>query len=138
MHTDQRPTLQQLMLLRSPSGKRVKIIQAIAAGWRHLGISLYFDETGRTLDRIAHEHPFDPEACCTAMLREWLEGRGRQPATWATLIDLLKDADMTSLAQQLERMLLPVRDEGKAGEEVGQMKKRAERERGGQRGRAQE
>ena len=44
--------------------------------------------------------------CCTEMMREWLEGRGRQPATWATLIDLLKDAEINGLAQQLGRMVL--------------------------------
>ena len=39
------------------------------------------------------------------MMREWLEGRGRQPATWATLIDLLKDAEMNDLAQQVENIV---------------------------------
>ena len=116
----------------------MEIINTIGTRWRDLGILLDFDETGRTLDRIAREHQLHPIDCCTEMLRKWLEGRGRQPATWATLIDLLKDADINDLAQDLERMMLPVRDEGKAGEEVEQMKREAERGSGGQRGRGQE
>ena len=84
----------------------MEIIATVAAHWQDFGYLLDFDETGRTIDRIAREHQLRPIDCCAAMLREWLEGRGRQPATWATLIDLLKDADINDLAQQLERMVL--------------------------------
>ena len=83
----------------------MKIISTIAAKWEKFGILLDFDETGRILDRIAKDHPSDAERCCTQMMKEWLEGRGRQPATWATLIDLLKDADINDLTQQLEMMV---------------------------------
>ena len=95
----------QLTLLKSPSGKRVEIIKAIAPDWSRFGIHFDFDETGQTLKCIAKEHPFNPIDCCTQMMREWLEGRGRQPATWATLIDLLKDAEMNDLAQQVEEIV---------------------------------
>ena len=82
------------------------IIKTIAKDWKDFGYLLNFDETGRTIDCIAKENQLRPIDCCTHMMREWLEGRGRQPATWATLIDLLKDAEINDLAQQLERMVL--------------------------------
>ena len=84
----------------------MKIIATIAPDWKDFGIHLDFDEMGRTLDRIAREHQLRSIDCCTTIMREWLEGKGRQPATWATLIDLLKDADINDLAQQLERIVL--------------------------------
>ena len=84
----------------------MEIIATVAAHWKDFGYLLDFDETGCTIDRIAREHQLRPIDCCAAMLREWLVGKGRQPATWATLIDLLKDADMNYLAQQLEMMVL--------------------------------
>ena len=77
----------------------------VAAKWKDFGYLLDFDETGRTLNRIAKDHPLDAEECCAQMMREWLEGRGSKPATWATLIDLLKDAEINDLAQQLEEMI---------------------------------
>ena len=83
----------------------MEIIKTIAPNWNRFGIHLDFDETGRTLNCIAKEHPSNPIDCCTHMMREWLEGRGRQPATWATLIDLLKDAELNDLAQQLENIV---------------------------------
>ena len=104
-HTDKKPTLSQLKLLKTPAGKRVKIMTTVAAKWKDFGYLLDFDETGRTLNRIAKDHPLDAEECCAQMMREWLEGRGSQPATWATLIDLLKDAEINDLAQQLEEMI---------------------------------
>ena len=103
----------------------MEVISTIAAKWKKFGIFLDFDETGQTLDCIAKDHPLDVEECCTAMMREWLQGRGRQPATWATLIDLLKDAKINVLAQQLEMMfkvstttdMKEGEDEGGGGEE---------------------
>ena len=104
--TSKRPTLSQLQLLKSPSGQRVEVISTIAAKWERFGNLLGFDEMGHTLERIAKDHPQDAEGCCTQMMREWLEGKGRQPATWAILIDLLKDAKINYLAQELETMVL--------------------------------
>ena len=83
----------------------MKIIETIATIWKDLGYLLDFDRTGHTVDRIAREHQLRPIDCCTEMLREWLQGRGRQPATWATLIDLLKDTDINNLAESLEGMM---------------------------------
>ena len=113
MHTDQRPTLSQLMVLDTSSGERVDIIEAITAEWKIFGDYLEFDETA--INHISQEHKSHPMDCCTEMMREWLKGRGRQPATWATLIDLLKVVEMNKIAQQLEGMLLPLRAEGKEG-----------------------
>ena len=108
----------------------MEIIATVAAHWQDFGYLLDFDGTGRTIDRIAREHQLRPIDCCAAMLREWLEGRGRQPATWATLIDLLKDADINDLAQQLERMVLGG-DTTAGGREVEEDSGRGGRGRGG-------
>ena len=96
--TDTRPTLLQLTHLVTPSGKTVRIIKSIAAKWKVVGIHLNFDPTGNTIVLIGTHHPLDPEACCTEMMMEWLGGRGRQPANWATLVRVLRDAEFSALA----------------------------------------
>ena len=103
----------------SPSGKRLEIIDSIAPDWKDFGIHLDFDKTGRTIARIAREHHDRPIDCCTEMMQEWLKGRGRQPATWATLIDLLKNGKMNVLAQELEMMVFGPQRRGR--ERVGSM-----------------
>ena len=37
-----------------------------------------------------------------AILRMWLQGEGEQPATWKTLIQVLKDSELGALAQEIE------------------------------------
>ena len=84
----------------------MEVISTTAPEWKQFGLHFSFDDSGRVLDRIAREHQLRPIDCCTQMMGEWLEGRGRQPATWAILIQLLKDAQFDVLAQQLEKMML--------------------------------
>ena len=104
---DSRPTLQQLTKMISPSGKTIQIINHIAADWHNrVGIHLNFDPTGRTLALIRAHNPSDPKACCIDMMKEWLEGKGRQPANWATLLRVLKDAEFCVLAEEVEQLLV--------------------------------
>ena len=35
----------------------------------------------------------------------WLQGKGRQPVQWSTLIETLKDIDMSVLANDIEKHL---------------------------------
>ena len=88
------------------------IIATIAQDWKNFGIYLDFDETGCTLSRIANDCPLNSMDCCTQMMREWLEGTGKQPATWATLIALLRDAEMNDLAEQVETTIVAQRERG--------------------------
>ena len=109
----------------------MKIIETIATNWKDLEYLLDFDRTGRTVHRIAREHQLRPIDCCTEMLREWLQGRGRQPATWATLIDLLKDADINDLAESLEGMMSgrsTMEEEGEVVETEGDGEEEGEEE----------
>ena len=91
----------------TPCGKIIEIIKYIAADWHdRVGIHLNFDSTGRTLALIRARNRSDPEACCIDMMMEWLEGRGRQPANWATLVNVLKDAEFSVLAEDVEQLLV--------------------------------
>ena len=93
----------------------MRIIESIAAKWKVVGIHLDFDRTGNLLDVIGARHPLDPVACCTEMMMEWLGGRGRQPANWATLVRVLRDAEFSVLAGELERVV-PTLAEGRVEE----------------------
>ena len=110
------------------------IITAIAQDWKNFGIYFDFDETGRTLNRIAKDYHYHSIDCCTQMMTEWLEGSGRQPATWATLIDLLKDAEMNDLAQQLVTIIITRRKKGGVGDKCGEEEEEEQEEEGRGRG----
>ena len=115
------------------------IITAITQDWKNFGIYFDFDEAGRTLNCIAKDYHYHSIDCCTQMMTEWLEGSGRQPATWATLIDLLKDAEMNDLAQQLVTIFIIAWRKkgvvgGKCGEEEEEEREEEGRGRGGEGG----
>ena len=38
------------------------------------------------------------------MFTQWLEGNGRKPTSWKTLIIALKEAKLCTLAEELEKM----------------------------------
>ena len=110
------------------------IITAITQDWKNFGIYFDFDETGRTLNCIAKDYHYHSIDCCTQMMTEWLEGSGRQPATWATLIDLLKDAEMNDLAQQLVTIIIAWRKKWGVGDKCGEEEEEEQEEEGRGRG----
>ena len=80
----------------------------MAPFWRDLGVLLDFDDNGTELDIIAKEHPLDPKACCRAMFQHWLKGNGITPCSWRTIVELIKDADQETLADEIETLLASI------------------------------
>ena len=80
-----------------------------------VGIHFDFDPIGYTIDLIGTHHPLDPEACCTEMMMKWLGGRGRQPANWATLVRVLRDAEFSVLAGDVEQVVTTLVEGGREG-----------------------
>ena len=74
-----------------------------------------FDPTGHTIDLIGADHPLDHVACCTEMMQKWVGGRGRQPANWATLVRVLRDAEFSVLAGGVEQLVLTPAEGGREG-----------------------
>ena len=57
------------------------------------------------IQRIRRDHRNDSCKACQIALKEWLEGEGRNPVTWKTLISALKEADFSEIASDLEYVL---------------------------------
>ena len=96
------PRIAQLSILQMPDGQKIKIIQTVSANWRKVGQLLDFDSTGQQLQVIDSRERGDPEKCCLAMFRYWLEGNGKQPVSWNTLIEILEDGDFRNLAHEVK------------------------------------
>ena len=47
------------------------------------------------------KHQSDPSKINMQILEEWLNGSGEQPVTWATLIEVLRDSDLSTLANDI-------------------------------------
>ena len=51
---------------------------------------------------MTHKHHYNAEQINTEILQEWLTGRGKQPVTWVTLVEALRDIELSSLAGDIE------------------------------------
>ena len=91
------PTLPELISFQSREGK-VNIAEKISIQYYEFGIQLLDDKDGSYIQAIAHRHLRDAVRINTDILEEWLQGRGIQPVSWTTLVEVLEDIDLGTLA----------------------------------------
>ena len=56
---------------------------------------------------MARKHHYDAEQINMEIIQEWLAGRGKQSVTWATLVEILRDIELTTLASEIEAVKCP-------------------------------
>lgn len=95
------PKLHQLDFLER-NGRTVRVIKKIAAAWDEVALCLHFEASN--ISRIERDHHQQSVQASRAVFSEWLEGRGRQPITWQTLIMALKEAELQTVSSDLERI----------------------------------
>ena len=95
-----RPTLPELLIFvtSSPSIRTVNIVEQIGTRYSRLGPLLLNDHTGAVTSAIVAEYQQNAYAINQEILTRWLQGRGKWPVTWSTLIDVLRDVGLSQLA----------------------------------------
>ena len=84
--------------------RRINIPQEIGTQYFRFGACLLNDNNGARIRNMERKHMRDSEEINMDILQQWLEGSGRQPVTWATLVEVLKEADLTVLAGDIEEV----------------------------------
>ena len=99
-----KPKLYQLQCLQC-RGRRVKIIETVAAKWEEVALALHFE--GHTIQNIRYDpHIQSIDTACRVMLQKWLDGEGRQPVAWETLMDALIDIGFVAVVEDLQEILI--------------------------------
>ena len=57
------------------------------------------------MDGIAQEHRGNVDTINKEILKKWLQGRGKKPVTWRTLIEVLRDSQLSELADEIQTNL---------------------------------
>ena len=65
------------------------------------GTFLLDDRTGARVRNLEHLHQRHAEHINTAILQEWLTGSGKKPVSWATLVEVLRDIELYTLADDI-------------------------------------
>ena len=96
------PKLYELDFLKG-NGKTIKVIKWTAAKWELVAIRLHFES--HDISRIGMDNHQQAIDATRTVFMEWLEGKGRKPTTWKTLINALDEADFSELASDLVSIL---------------------------------
>jgi len=102
---DSKPTMAQLMRLKTTKGGNVEIIQTIALDWKQVGYLMDLDPNGRKVECIEADNAHKRNrsvTCCQEMFRLWLDS---PDATWGNLIELLIDSKYKELAEHVKNAL---------------------------------
>ena len=116
------PTVKLLACFPSLVGgvsKNINIIQRTSPSYTKLRKYLLDDDNYDILDDCKKYH-HDPEEIVTSIYKKWISGTGRKPVTWQTLVGVLRDIELNSLADTIEHSCtlnyptrLAIRSDGK-------------------------
>ena len=98
--TGDQPTLMELIRFRGRE-RRINIPQQMGTNFMKFGILLLEDKNGARIQSIIHECRGNPEEISMKVLQEWIAGRGKLPVSWDTLIKVLRDIDLGTLADDI-------------------------------------
>ena len=102
-----KPTLPELMKFTFTDGTVVNILIEIALKFSQFGTFLLDDRSGSRVSIMAYKHRYDAEQINMEIIQEWLSGRGKQPVTWDTLVEVLRDIELSTLAGEIEAVKCP-------------------------------
>ncbi len=95
----------QLTAFHSTTGRKIKVIEEVGTHYHDFGTLLLQDDNGQKVKSIVQECRENPKAINREILIQWLDGRGRLPVSWETLVVVLRDIDLETLANDIESSL---------------------------------
>ena len=98
--TTKPPTLVELVWFRGQN-RRINIAQEISVNYRLFGILLLEDDNGTKTQAITERCRGNLENITMDILQEWVRGKGKQPVIWDTLVDVLRDINLATLAHEI-------------------------------------
>ena len=90
-------------LLNFNAGDRnINIPREIGSKYHNFGAQLLQDNTSAHIEDLERQYQRNGEDINRRILQEWLDGTGRKPITWTTLVKVLSDIGKGELAKKLE------------------------------------
>ena len=100
-----KPTLPELLYLKTLSGNTVDVVQQIGTHYSKLGPLLLNDVTGAVTSAIVSQYQRDADAINQEILTRWLQGQGKKPVSWSTRTDVLNEVGLSELPQMIQESL---------------------------------
>ena len=97
----QAPSLQQLLNFKTKT-VHINLVEQIGTHYSSLGPFLLNDDTGAITKAIESQYKMDAFNINHEILSQWLQGKGKTPVSWKTLIDTLMTIKLSTLAEDIE------------------------------------
>ena len=81
--------------------KTIDIPEKISTEYREFGTLLLDDDDGAKVCNIVKEFRDNAKEINAEILRQWIQGKGKQPVTWRTLIEVLHCVGLITLAEDI-------------------------------------
>lgn len=101
---DGRPTLPTLRDFPG-TDRYIDIAAEIGTDYDMLGTLLLNDHSGNKVNNIEKFKQGHPVDITVAILKIWIEGKGKMPVTWQTLVTCLRKTKLNVLASDIEAVL---------------------------------
>ena len=86
-------------------GSKINILTSIGVHYNVFGPFLLNDNDGSKTDALKESCMRESHAINQEISKQWLQGKGKWPVTWATFLSVLKKMDMKTLAFDIESSL---------------------------------
>ena len=100
-----KPKLSELLNFKTSSDSTVNIVEQIGIHYSKLGPLLLSDDTGAVTSAIVSQYQLNADAINQEILTRWLQGQGKKPVSWSTLIDVLRAVGLLQLSQMIQENL---------------------------------
>ena len=104
MYTGNTPTLEELEDLETKSGKHIDMLADIGTDYEKFGIKILEDDKGTKVD-VIKEDQGKASKSKREIAKQWLKGKGKQPVTWGTLVQVLESIGLKELATEIRGAL---------------------------------
>ena len=86
--------------------QRLDITNSIGSNYCCVAPVLLIDPTGAVVDELENDYPHNTRSINSKMFRRWLQGSGKTPVSWQTLVDTLRVVHLDQLACSIEGSLV--------------------------------
>ena len=89
----------------SAGGESLNVLKEIGTHYNMFGVLLLNDKTGATISALEQQHQCRATAINYEILQQWIRGSGKKPVTWETLVKVLRQIELNTLADKIESSL---------------------------------
>ena len=100
-----RPTIAHLIELPCKGGGSIKTVQQCSSKYYNIGVFLLSDFNAHIVQSLVMEHKNVNEDIMKAVFKKWIDGTGKTPISWNTLIKVLRQVELGTLADELQNAM---------------------------------